>query len=586
MTRFISLLSLLSVGVLCSQAAVLPAGRLYTKGWQTAGLTDGIPNRTTIYTTISSAGDSSDRTREINSAIATCPTGQVVLLGPGTFRCNSAIAIGTTKNGIVLRGSGVGVTIIDSRASGEAIMIGTGGGDWPWKTDGPALSTDASAGTSVVSMASTSSFAVGDHVRFSQAPDLTLPVIDVAGVNNRVQLHNTTVTAKTASTITIEDPMPFAFTTALNARANVIGGGYTENCGVENLTVTCANASSVDGIKMWNTYKCWLKNLHVILPQNHNLYMICALHCEVRKVFFDRISNQGSNGGGILIERSSMNLIVDSIIYDSFPNLEVNFGCTGNVFAYNLWDDATALSGAWGMSVNMNHGAHNSFNLFEGNVTPSFQPDGYFGSVSHDTIFRNRIHGYQAYNKVGDASGSVAIKLKRFTRYYNVVGNILGMPRSSAVYEHTASGASTPAMYQLGYPNIGNHSYSGTAEPSAGKWWADWGSSTGPSGYQERDLDVANTLIRKGNYNTVNSAIPSNESLGSDTLPNSLFINSKPAWFYELAWPPFDPTRPVIDMVASITAIPAGYRYLNSGMDPSGEMSRPSPPLGLRVAAP
>ena len=82
------------------------ADRLYD--WASyCGIPGGIPNRTTIYTTLSSGATPS----QINSAVAACPSDQVVLLGAGTFTVSSAILFNAGKSGVTLRGSGPGVTI-------------------------------------------------------------------------------------------------------------------------------------------------------------------------------------------------------------------------------------------------------------------------------------------------------------------------------------------------------------------------------------------------------------------------------------------------------------------------------------------
>ena len=67
----------------------------------------GIPNRTTIYQTLSPRGGSLDDTAAIQSALRTCPPGQVVKLNPGTFNINrSGLSIKTSN--CTLRGSGSG----------------------------------------------------------------------------------------------------------------------------------------------------------------------------------------------------------------------------------------------------------------------------------------------------------------------------------------------------------------------------------------------------------------------------------------------------------------------------------------------
>ena len=97
---------------------------------------------------------------------------------------------------------------------------------------------------------------------------------------------------------------------------------------------------------------------------------------------------------------------------------------------------------------------------------------------------------------------------------------------------------------------------------------------TGSNGYQALDLDVQASVIDKGNYMYSSGGTPgSMTSLGGDTLPNSLFRTSKPPWFGNLAWPPFDPTAP---NSAAYDRIPAGYRFLR-GVDPPG-VSATTPP--------
>jgi hypothetical protein len=71
-------------------------------------------------------------------------------------------------------------------------------------------------------------------------------------------------------------------------------------------------------------------------------------------------------------------------------------------------------------------------------------------------------------------------------------------------------------------------------------------------------LGVLDSSIVKGNYYSFYTSIPSNESLGSDVLPNSAYLSAKPLWFGNLSWPPFDPSNPNMNF----SAIPAGYRFL------------------------
>ena len=88
-------------------------------------------------------------------------------------------------------------------------------------------------------------------------------------------------------------------------------------------------------------------------------------------------------------------------------------------------------------------------------------------------------------------------------------------------------------------------------------------------GFQGLDLDVLLTSLQKGNYHgkATGSGIPAVESLGSDTLPESLFRTGTPANYTTLGltYPPVNPSSPTDD---SYEIIPAGYRYVNGGTPP------------------
>jgi hypothetical protein len=99
----------------------------------------------------------------------------------------------------------------------------------------------------------------------------------------------------------------------------------------------------------------------------------------------------------------------------------------------------------------------------------------------------------------------------------------------------------------------------------------------GAAGFQELDLDVDATTLKKGNT-FVPTGIPASEAL-TTTLPQSLYLATKPAWFGTLVWPPFDPTAPNV----SYDAIPAGYRYVH-GVDPPAA-SGPQAPTGLKISS-
>ena len=99
-SQLIALL-LLSTTV-CAQ--IIPANRVTT--WQ-PGVTynGGIPNRTTIYKTLSPSGG--DDTAAIQAALNSCPANQVVKLTAGVFKINGSGLTFVSPN-CTLRGAGAG----------------------------------------------------------------------------------------------------------------------------------------------------------------------------------------------------------------------------------------------------------------------------------------------------------------------------------------------------------------------------------------------------------------------------------------------------------------------------------------------
>src|SRR5712691_4477975 len=74
--------------------------------WTKAGA-GTIPNRTTICSTLTSSATAA----QINSAIAACPSGQVVFLNAGTYNISGGITFNGRSN-VTLRGAGPDQTFL------------------------------------------------------------------------------------------------------------------------------------------------------------------------------------------------------------------------------------------------------------------------------------------------------------------------------------------------------------------------------------------------------------------------------------------------------------------------------------------
>lgn len=621
--------------------ALIPTERL--AAWEagvTVGVVGGIPLDRPVYDddgngltaallSIDNTG-ATDVTSAIYTQILAATSGTKVVLRSGTFQITGM----PMRSNVTLAGQGPGVTILDVRgATGIAID-----GDPSWTNVFNSISDVASgltAGSTSIVVTDVSggltAFTAGRLAQISWPNDPAIPTTSVTGFED-VRSWYCMVTNVSGSTLTITPPIPSTYSNA--AGAYIIETqlpAKAVNAGVESLTVD----GTTGGIMTSGVYysvgvNCWIYNVRITGQQNYGLQITQGCHYEVSKCWIEPylIDPFASNHAGMICANASGNLVYDNIMESNFPGVEVNHSSAGSVFAYNL-----VLCNIFGLQTN--HSPHNSFNLYEGNVVSTFISDGYFGSESDLTIFRNWVFGYAP----ADESELWTVALKRWTRNASVVCNIL---RAYTV-QGTNNGLS------LGQPNLGNSSYIGTVDTSMSEWWRDFtadtvdtpyfgeittrtdadhgeltlsagtaanlaasmrdsniisvinGSltylmnqvgnvltldstnggtgqldplpalnSTGPvwaavGGFQELDEQVEGTLVQKGNFQYNTGTI--DYTTGADPIPDSLYLDVKPDWFYGLSWPPVDATTAGTG-TESYSMIPAGYRYTHGGADP------------------
>jgi len=562
-------------------ADIVPPDRLGT--WQgNVGVPGGIPNRTSIAATVNAStygNGTTDATSAIQAAINACGANQVAYLPPGTYLISGTLSGGIRSN-YSLRGAGQGRTIIKTNV-GLGTMLQFGSADFPYPTNGQAVTGGATRGSTVLTVANTSSFAVGNLCFISQAP-----LSYILGTDDRPQTITFKVVAKTSNTVTINHPLPCDFT------SSPILGPYVNSpivgVGIEGITLDCGNQASA-GITMEQSWGCWFSDVEIKRSKNRQMFLIVfnqgtITHCYTH----DTYTPSGPNHEGIdFYTRGCWNLIENNICDNGgFPQImlgDSHGGCSCNVIAYNFCKNTVTATDIAGADIGFNHGAHNSFNLAEGNVVGNgISSDGYFGSSSHNTMLRNwaAAKPYTAGipTTYTTRSGLRSVQLNRMSNYYNVVGNVLGdssFSTTSGVGTYSTETSSYPEMqliYQLGFPNMGNTGYTTVRNPTTPpSYLPNEGYIASSGAYQQLDLNVKNTLIRHGNYDYYNHALLWDSNISDHNIPNSYYLTAKPSWFGNLAWPPISPTSPpgAFDNT-NITRIPAGYRYVNNTDPPSG----------------
>ncbi|HRP05385.1 MAG TPA: glycosyl hydrolase family 28-related protein, partial [Opitutaceae bacterium] len=427
------------------------------------GVPGGIPNRTKLVD-VTLAPYHADKTGATNAsaaiqaAVNAAKAGDVVFLPAGIYRIDTPVYIGPDKDGISVRGAGMEATVLDVRTN-TAFSVGSGSDyQWAWPASGNEISSGLSKGSSSLTIANTSAFSVGQIIKISFenviSDELILagyvPTVSVGGYN-RIRNQKARITGKTGTTLSFSPSLHYAPPAGLSGRVNV-AQLQCDFVGIEELCIDGAKGSMIFPIIYDQCFGCWIRSVKIMNTNNYGVFLTDSLNCEIRACLIRDRKTGGSNGAGILFGCVSSSLIEDNIVLDVAPAVEVNSSSTGNVFAYNF------LECPVGGALNTNHGPHNSFNLYEGNVTRSIQSDGYFGGASEDTFFRNWIHG----TNFGRTLRTSKVSLNRFTRNYSFIGNIIGDPGSGG------------EPYSFGNPNMGNSMFDGTARPKSGQFWRDW----------------------------------------------------------------------------------------------------------------
>jgi len=365
------------------------------------------------------------------------------------------------------------------------------------------------------------------------------------------------VVAKTATTVTLEFPLISPYKTAQTAQIFALGydaanSAMRKNCGIEDLYVEGgASQGDTNTISMETCDGCWVKNVcSYKVPGKVHVMMEFCYGCEVRDSYFydSFLWNAGQGYGVALYDLSCYNKIENNILRKLHVSLQANYGSSGNVFGYNYvgLENMSDAGEEPGFDV---HGNSAQFNLFEGNFNEAKAMfDCIHGSNSTNTLFRNRIVGHIA----GKTDNQCAVDVDHWNKNCNIVGNILGDSAWHTIRVKAAPAAGTSTektIIKYGYVNA---------------FGCDTASYT--------TLGNLN-LIEHGNYDTVSNTVVWDATIADHAIPASLYLTAKPAFFGTLNWPSFDPAAYA---AASVTSIPAGYRFVN-GVPPPGVETRVAP---------
>jgi len=508
-----------------------------------------------------------DCTAAFRNAQSACPAGSFIHIPDGTYLISGSIA---PKSNVTWRGQS---------PTGTVLRLSGGGGfetpsQWPYVSAqvGLTVTGGAMAGSRVLNVSGLTDS--GGHAvragQMVQLTDLTPPHMHPNTANGweaaewvgydetrlaSVMFMVTQVNAG-ARTVTLDHALPIDMTTSprliLWPIEPVVGVGF------ETMTFDCTQSRNERAIGMFNVNACWFYGCYFKNIYDRSVWFSEATNCTFEHCYSDNGQQLGRNSEGLdFYENCCWCLVQDSIFHSAgYPMVIFSDwmgGCCGNVVGYNYQDGFDQLydpDSPGPLTMDDNHGVPTVFNLWEGNYCEILGSDGYWGSSAYGTFFRNRVYG--TCNKI-PYPDECAIELTHWSAYYSVVGNILGTAQGSEwstsgtglysqIYEASGTSHQPPQIYRLGYPDMGNRNFSGTA--------------SNPSNSTYYDTNVKATLIRHGNFDTVNDAVVWDPNIINRVLPASLYLSSTPSWFGALDLPAVGP-----DVPGYARHIPASARW-------------------------
>ena len=563
-----------------------------TIAW-TPGIAGGVPARTKICATLSATGKGDDA--HINAALASCADNEVVKLNAGTYNIKNAIV--WSKSNVVLRGSGgPGVAaakqtrlIADPSLYGPVVNLGLNLFPHP----NPAsvdLTADAMQGTTSATVASSAGFHVGDLVTVDM---LVNPADDTGAFVTKAPAGGTGLVYPYAEYNPYKSPKgdasrgwfsrmdrpaaqimeiaaisgnKIAFSTPFHMTFNVanqaqLTGWDTEpltNSGLEDVYVSGVpapggNAQYNDVVITLAKYS-WVKNVETDNSNGYGIGIDQAFKNIVRDSYIHSTINPTPGGAGYGLEfsmGSADNLAENNISWNFDKVMVMRASGGGNVMAYNYMDNGWIdYQPNWMESgINAAHMTMPHFELFEGNLSFALGADETWGGSTFITWLRNVATNHRSawpplntyvFNSVKQTAGGckttgpgdsdcvpytdlgnrAAAQALYGDDFFNYVGNVLGSSGMPAAPEPEGF------TYANGAPDW-------PSDPTP-MWIVGFGDWDYP-GDSATDEGVANTIYRDGNYDFATKSV--HWAGAKRTIPDSLYICSKPAFFGSYAWP-------------------------------------------------
>lgn len=593
-------------GLLANSRASSGSSGLGSNGWATVGVLGGIPTTYTQCTNTACATVAatwpSTTGAQINAAIAGAPSNTYVLLPSGTDHITDT-GIVFLRNNVILRGGGANSTFLifsagvyNSCGGGyHTAICSNGSAGFYWVTDANfanwtgglaqgstvlTLSTVAGivANQSIIGLdqcsLGNSGYPCSTNAETDNGNYFDCDILWAAGsgcaVNgpdggnqrlNRPQneLYQVSAVNAGANQVTLIGSIRAPNWNAAETPAVYVASNPIQYIGVENLSIdVSANSSSngVDGVVLLYTANSWVHGVRVVEPGYAGLFCVLCVHSTFEQNYIFSTNHLGSGADifGMNSAPSSDNLFQANICQWDETCFGNEGADTGSVIAYNFFiNDYDGNGGLF--PSNFPH-AGDRYQLFEGNAENSYFGENFHGPKLMNTLFRNFITGWEscanssvcgsATYKGGGGDATTPVRMVAYSRYHNIIANVLGTPGIATGYSSTA-GFVDNEVYEIGSDN-GSIPVDPVVASTLFRW-GNWDPVTNAIRWCGNSSDtgwVANcssTSEVPTGFSPYGQPLPTvgDTGAGMSALPASLYLASKPYWFGAIPFPPIGP---------------------------------------------
>jgi hypothetical protein len=525
--------------------------------WSNTGV-GGIPARTTNCASLTSSAT----VTQINSALASCTSGETVYLAAGTYSIAGTINV---PSNVTLRGAGANLTVLNATGTngGDVVSLGSGSVSYnPVRITG-----GAGAGSTSIVLASASGVSAGSYLAIAETNNSSF--VSVSGsegsctwcdgwtsTGSLARGQIVAVTGVSGNTVTIAPGLYGAYTNAPIAVPFSMSASYA---GVENLQVYANNTGYGANFGLSACAYCWVKGVESNYTDGNHVSVYWGYRDEIRDSYFSNsfLHTPGTYDSDIQIAlKTSATLVENNIIERTHESIMFEWGAAGNVASYNYtmgeFDSGAPSFVIGGIDF---HGAHPQFNLLEGNVATVIEPDSIWGTSSHTTAYRNWVVGTNRICSPSSGRGTVncsgtngvygfqaarAMDISYLATRNNFVGNVVGSSQAQSMLAYGTAAMTKTASVEYpasrSYDTVAYGWSFGYGEAS------DDGSGTGCSGGTApcHLASTSSTDLLHGNYSNISGTTTWATGV-TQTLPASFYLSSKPSWWGSMAYPATGP---------------------------------------------